>query len=89
MRKNKRTHLAKPKGFSTQITVTAEECRGDAERMVRRFCKKVKKSGIMDEVRDRRYFKKDSVLNTERKRAKKRLIEKVNKRERDLLKARR
>ena len=57
--------------------------------MVRRFCKKVKKSGIMDEVRDRRYFKKDSVLNTERKRAKKRLIEKVNKRERDLLKARR
>ena len=89
MRKNKRTHFAKPKGFSTQITVTAEECRGDAERMVRRFCKKVKKSGIMDEVRDRRYFKKDSVLNTERKRAKKRLIEKVNKRERDLLKARR
>ena len=57
--------------------------------MVRRFCKKVKKSGIIDEIRDRRYFKKDSVLNTEKKRAKKRLIEKVNKRERDLLKARR
>tara|TARA_B100000212_G_C27331023_1_gene514624 strand:- start:251 stop:520 length:270 start_codon:yes stop_codon:yes gene_type:complete len=89
MRKNKRTNFTKPKDFSTRITVTAEECRGDAERMVRRFCKKVKKSGIIEEVRDRRYFKKDSVVNTERKRAKKRLIEKVNKRERDLLKARR
>ena len=46
--------------------------------MVRKFIKKVKKEGILDEVRERRYYKKGSVLNTERKRNKKRLVEKIN-----------
>ena len=58
--------------ITTCITVTADECRGDAEKMVRKFCKKVKKDGIIDEFRDRTHFKKKTVARTEKKRAKKR-----------------
>lgn len=38
------------------------------ERLIRRFTKKVKRSGILDEVRQRRYFEKKSVKKR-RKRA--------------------
>jgi len=68
----------------TCITVSHEECRGDAEKMVRKFCKKVKRSGILDEARDRRTFKKGSEKNSERKAAKKRLVRKVNKKRDEL-----
>jgi len=52
---------------------------------VRKFSKKVKKDGIIDEYRDRTHFKKNSIKRTEKKRAKKRLIEKVNRRAKELL----
>jgi ribosomal protein S21 len=71
--------------IDTCITVTADECRGDAEKMVRKFTKKVKKDGIIDEFRDRTHFKKNSIKRTEKKRAKKRLIEKVNRRANELI----
>jgi ribosomal protein S21 len=71
--------------FNTCITVTSEECRGDAEKMVRKFCKKVKKDGIVDEFRERTHFKKQTIVRAEKKRAKKRLIEKVNRRAKELL----
>jgi len=71
--------------INTCITVSADECRGDAEKMVRKFSKKVKKDGIIDEYRDRTHFKKNSIKRTEKKRAKKRLIEKVNRRAKELL----
>jgi ribosomal protein S21 len=60
------------------VTVHHEECHGDAEKMVRKFIKKVKREGILDECRERRYFKKPTVIKTEKKRNKKRLINKVN-----------
>jgi len=56
----------------------------NVDSMVRRFNKKARKEGIIDEVRERRYFVPKSVKNTERKRAKRRLIEKIN-RKRDEL----
>jgi ribosomal protein S21 len=70
---------------STCITVSQDECRGDADKMVRKFCKKVKRSGILDEARDRLAFKKGCEKNSERKAAKKRLIMKVNKKRDELL----
>ena len=82
MRNRKQTKEFK---INTCITVTADECRGDAEKMVRKFSKKVKKDGIIDEFRDRTHFKKKTVARTEKKRAKKRLIEKVNRRANELL----
>ena len=73
MKKNKynKNRERVPHEIDTRVTVRAEECRGDAEKMVRKFSKKVKRSGIMDEMRDRRAFKKRSVLNTEKKDLKK------------------
>jgi len=42
------------------VLVTSRECRGNHERMIRRFIKKTKKEKIVEQVRDRRYYKKPS-----------------------------
>mgnify|MGYP003113290219 CR=1 FL=1 len=45
--------------MATNISVRAR--RGEhPEKTIRRFIRKVKKSGILDEVRDRRYYTKPS-----------------------------
>ena len=46
------------------------------ERMVKKFTRKVKKCGILDEVRERRYYTKPSVKRRKKKLEKKRLIKK-------------
>lgn len=51
------------------IQVTSEECDGSFDRMLRRFVRKTKDDGILDELRDRRGFRKPS---EERRRAVKR-----------------
>ena len=60
--------------------MTSKQCRGNTERMIRRFLKKVKKERIIEEVRDRRYYKKPSVAKKEKsekaRRAKARLEQK-------------
>lgn len=48
------------------IAVHASECRNNAERMIRRFMKKVKKEGIIEEVKERRYYKKPSIAKKEK-----------------------
>ena len=45
---------------SCNATVDARECRGNHEKMIRKFLKKVKNCGILEEVRDRRYYMKPS-----------------------------
>jgi ribosomal protein S21 len=60
------------------LEVTAAECRGNADTMVRRFSKKVKKSGILEEARERLHFVKETTRRTEAKRNRKRVIEKIN-----------
>ena len=56
----------------------------NVDSMVRRFNKKVRKEGIIDEVRERRRFTPNSVKNAERKRAKRRLVEKINRKRNEL-----
>ena len=51
----------------SRATVHARECRGQADKMIRKFIKKVKKEGILEEVRDRRHFKKPSVKKKEKR----------------------
>ena len=46
--------------------VTARECRGNVERMIRKFIKKTKKERLLEEVRERRYYKKPSVAKREK-----------------------
>jgi small subunit ribosomal protein S21 len=42
------------------VLVTARQCRGNHEKMIRKFIKKCKKAKIIEQLRDRRYFKKPS-----------------------------
>jgi len=70
------------------LTVTAEECQGNADKMVRRFIKKSKKEGIVEEYRSRTHYAKPSDVKREEKRRRQRMIEKVNKRRDELLKPR-
>jgi ribosomal protein S21 len=56
--------------------VTSKECRGNHERMIRKFIKKVKRQRIIEQVRERKYFKskgekrKEKHLRAERQRKK-------------------
>jgi len=47
-------------------------------RAIKKFIRKVKKSGILDEVRDRRYYEKPSVKKRRQKLNKKRKIKAEN-----------
>ena len=41
---------------ATHIKVTARECHGNTERMIRRFIKKVKKERILEAVKEDIYY---------------------------------
>ena len=69
---------------STFIEVRSEECRDNADIMVRKFIKKVRKSGILDEVRDRKHYKKPSIVKNEEKRRRQKLLNKLNQKEKEL-----
>ena len=49
------------------VVVTSRECRGNAERMIRKFSKKAKRERIVEEVKDRKYYKKPSVKKKEKR----------------------
>jgi len=67
------------------VIVTSKECRGNAEKIIRRFIKKTKKEGIVDEMRDRRYYKKPSDKKREdQKKAERRRIRDELKKQRAL-----
>jgi ribosomal protein S21 len=44
---------------------------------IKKFLNKVKKSGLMDNLQERKYFKKPSVKRNEQKRRRKRVLEKL------------
>jgi len=47
------------------VLVTSKECRGNHERMIRRFIKKTKKERIVEQIKDRKYYKKPSIKKRE------------------------
>lgn len=62
--------------------ITVEISRGEShEALIKRFLRKVKKSEILKEVWDRRYYEKPSAKKNVKKRQRKRVLEKL-KRER-------
>ena len=62
--------MAKP--VNVEVTLRPGE---HPERMIKRFIRKVKKSGIMEEIRDRRFHEKRSDKNRRIKQAQKRAQE--------------
>jgi ribosomal protein S21 len=83
--KSSRKHQTSLSGV---LTVTAEECGGNVDKMIRRFIKKEKIEGIVEEYRSRTHFVKPSDVKREERRQVKRLIEKVNRQRRELFKPR-
>ncbi len=82
MRKRKNFGFRKrntPKTITGCLVVTADECGGNAEKMVRRFIKKAKNEKIVEEYRERTHYRKPSQVKAEKRRERRRLIEKVNK----------
>jgi|TARA_R110000851_G_scaffold120365_2_gene248698 small subunit ribosomal protein S21 len=55
------------------------------ERMIKKFSRKVKKCGILEEVRERRYFTKPSAKRRMKKLEKQRLIKTANAKAKKLL----
>ena len=51
------------------VVVTARQCRGNQEKMIRKFIKKCKKEKIIEQLRDRRYYKKPSDVKRHKKQA--------------------
>jgi small subunit ribosomal protein S21 len=47
-------------GIMANVIVRAKECRGNHERMIKRFIKKMKKEKIIEEVKERRRYTKPS-----------------------------
>jgi|TARA_R110002110_G_scaffold113619_1_gene282106 small subunit ribosomal protein S21 len=48
------------------IVVHAKECRGNPEKMIRKFINKTKKARIIEEIKDRKFYKKPSVKKKEK-----------------------
>ena len=64
--------------MSKKSNITVKPRKNESqERMVKRFVKKCKKKGIIDEVKDRRYFKSKSQKRNEIKRKRKRTLAKA------------
>jgi small subunit ribosomal protein S21 len=49
----------------------------NVEVAIKKFLNKVKKSGLLEELQERKYFKKPSVKRNEEKRKRKRVLEKL------------
>jgi len=61
------------------INVEVYVRRGDSiDRAIRRFSKKVKKSGVLEDFIKRKFYEKPSVARNRRNRLRKRIIEKEN-----------
>ena len=49
------------------VAVKIKETRGNVERLIRKFIKKTKKEKIVEQVKDRRHYKKPSVKKKEKR----------------------
>ena len=64
----------KAKPVHVEVTPRKNE---SPERMIKRFIKKVKKEGIMETVRDRKYYKKPSEVRREKAIKRQRQLDKL------------
>jgi len=66
------------KGNVVNVEVVIRD-QSQVERMIKRFSRKVKKSGLFDELSERRFYTKKSVKNRMKKKKKKRLSQEATK----------
>ena len=84
--KGRRFNNRRKKKISGTIKVSIDDYGiKDTDSLVRRFNRKVRKEGVIEEIRNRRYFIPDSIRNAEKKRKRQRVIDKVNRKRQELL----
>jgi len=81
MRKN---YNLSTKPLEPCVTIRDHECNGNSEKMVRRFIKKVKREGIVEEFRERSHYIKPTTRRAEARRNRERVIQKVNNKRNEL-----
>ena len=59
------------------VEVRLEETRGDQNRLIRKFMKKVKKERVLEDYLDRRFYEKPSVKRRREKIRRKRILKKL------------
>ena len=72
--------MSKGKPCHVEIVITDQN---QVARMIKKFTRKCKKSGIFEEVRNRRYFKSKSKTRKEKRENKKRLSQKSTQKMKD------
>ena len=72
--------MSKGKPCHVEIVITDQS---QVARMIKKFTRKCKKSGIFEEVRNRRYFKSKSLTRKEKRENKKRLSRKSTQKMKD------
>ena len=62
---------------SVNLQVKLSETRGDIGRLIKKFIKKTKKLGLIEEIRNRRYYEKPSITRRKKKLQRKRMARKA------------
>ena len=62
---------------SVNLQVKIGETRGDVGRLIKKFIKKTKKLGLIEEIRNRRYYEKPSITRRKKKLQRKRMARKA------------
>jgi ribosomal protein S21 len=52
---------------NANVSVNIRQCGNNVDKMIRKFIKKTKKEKIVEQVRERRYYKKPSVAKKEKR----------------------
>ncbi len=72
--------MSKGKPCHVEIVITDQN---QVARMIKKFTRKCKKTGLFEELRERRYFKKKSLKMKEKRENKKRLSQKSTQKHKD------
>lgn len=70
-------NLLSKRKLEAKMKVTLEEVGGNVDKMIKKFLKKVKKSKVVEEVMERRYYVKPSVKERLAKIARARVLKKL------------
>jgi small subunit ribosomal protein S21 len=52
---------------ATNVSVNIRETRGNVDRLIRKFIKKTKKEKVVEQAKERRYYKKPSVKKADKR----------------------
>jgi small subunit ribosomal protein S21 len=66
--------MSKKRPVNAQVQLRRDE---SPESLIKRFMKKVKNEKIIDEVRDREYFEKPSVVNARKRKRRRNVMKKL------------